>query len=57
MKNRNMNVSTYSKDINETTLFTKKGMKSPKSNISIPVFPIYDESMDELRTTNLAAQT
>lgn len=52
-----MNVSTYSKDINETTLFTKKGMKSPKSNISIPVFPIYDESMDELRTTNLAAQT
>lgn len=49
-------MSTCSKDMHETTRFTKKERKILKTNISIPVIPIYDESMDELRTTNLAPQ-
>ena len=44
-----------SKDINDTIDLSKNGAKKiKKNNISIPVIPIMDDSMEELRITNSA---
>ena len=45
-----------SKDINETTDLTKNsGKVFKKKNISIPVIPIADDSLEDIRITNLVS--